>query len=69
MAAKTGFFRGLAYKVVRGILSSAVAVGMVAVTASPLGWIAVPIIGAVGKAIRIKLVNSGRKDLEKWVVI
>ena len=62
-------FRSIMYKVIRGVLSSAVAVGMVAVTASPLGWIAVPIIGAVGKAIRVKLVKSGREDLEKWVVI
>ncbi len=62
-------FRSIMYKIVRGVLSSVVAVGMVAVTASPLGWIAVPIIGAVGKAIRVKLVKSGREDLEKWVVI
>ena len=62
-------FRSIMYKIVRGVLSSAVAVGMVAVTASPFGWIAVPIIGAIGKAIRVKLVKSKRKDLEKWVII
>ncbi len=62
-------FRSIMYKIARGILSSAVAVGMVAVTASPFGWIAVPVLGAIGKAIRVQMVKKGKPDLQKWVVI
>ena len=61
-------FRSIMYKIIRGVLSAAAAAGMVMLTASPLGWIAVPIIGAIGKAVRVKLVKSGREDLEKFIV-
>jgi len=61
--------RGIVYKLLRGTLASAAAVGMVTLTASPFGWVAVPLITALGKAIRVKLEKAGKKKLVKWVVI
>ena len=63
------YFRGLAYKVLRGGLSTAAGAALVFLTATPFGWVLVPIVGAIGKAIRIRLEKNGRDDLVKWVVI
>ena len=53
--------RGIVYKLLRGTLASAAAVGMVTLTASPFGWVAVPLITALGKAIRVRLEKAGKK--------
>jgi hypothetical protein len=61
--------RGIVYKLLRGTLASGAAVALTMLTASPFGWVAVPIITALGKAIRVRLEKAGKKDLVKWVVI
>ena len=62
-------FRSLTYKIVRGILATAVGFGMTLLAATPIGWLAIPIVGAIGKALRVTFVKTGHESWEKWVII
>ncbi len=62
-------FRGILYKILRGALSTGVGAALVFLTATPFGWLIVPVIGAIGKAIRVRMEKKDRHDLVKWVVI
>jgi len=61
--------RGILYKILRGVLATGVGALTVTLAATPVGWVLIPVIGAVGKAIRVRLEKKGRGDLVKWVVI
>lgn len=45
-------FRSLLYKVIRGVIHTAIVTPLVALPV--IGWIALPIVEAVGKAIRVR---------------
>ena len=62
-------FRSIVYKILRGVLATAAGAGMTALAATPIGWLAIPIVGAIGKALRVAFVKAGHESWEKWVII
>ncbi len=61
--------RSLFYKILRGALATGAGALTVSLAATPFGWIIIPIVGAIGKAVRVRLEKKGKGHLVKWVVI
>jgi len=64
-----GKWRDAVYKIVRGTLAASAAAITDMLTASPYSWIAIPILATIGKAVRGRLVSTGKEKWVKWVVI